>query len=115
MNRPNLSQLRRLPALIIVICMSLPAAVHSEHWAQWRGPNFNGSTAEKNLPATFSRTENVVWSAPMPGPSGATPVVWGDYVFVSSTDDVAKTCVALAFDRKTGKELWRMKVADGAG
>ena len=49
-----------------------------ENWAQWRGPNFNGSTSEKNLPATFSRTENVVWSAPMPGPSGATPVVWGD-------------------------------------
>ena len=87
----------------------------AENWPQWRGPNFNGSTKEKNLPATFSRTENVLWTAPLPGPSGASPVVWGDYVFVSSTDDAAKTCVALAFDRKTGKPLWNVKIADGAG
>jgi len=103
------------PFLAAVLCLSALASLRAENWAQWRGPNFNGSTSEKNLPATFSKTENVVWSAPMPGPSGATPVVWGDYVFVSSTDDTAKTCVALAFDRKTGKDLWRVKVADGAG
>jgi len=51
----------------------------------------------------------------MPGPSGSTPVVWNDWVFVASTDEAAKTCVALAVDRKTGKELWRKKVADGMG
>ena len=76
--------------------------LRAENWANWRGPNFNGATTDKNLPVTFSRNEGVAWSAPMPGPSGATPVVWGDYVFISSTDDTAKTCVALAFDRKTG-------------
>jgi outer membrane protein assembly factor BamB len=103
------------PFLSAILCLAAFSSLHAENWAQWRGPNFNGSTSEKNLPATFSKTENVAWSAPMPGPSGATPVVWGDYVFVSSTDDTAKTCVALAFDHKTGKELWRMKVADGAG
>ena len=103
------------PFLVAVLCLVTFASLRAENWGQWRGPNFNGSTSEKNLPATFSKTENVVWSAPTPGPSGATPVVWGDYVFVSSTDDTAKTCVALAFDRKTGKELWRVKVADGAG
>jgi outer membrane protein assembly factor BamB len=47
--------------------------------------------------------------------SGATPVIWGDHVFVASTDETAKSCVALAFDRKTGKELWRVKVAEGMG
>lgn len=103
------------PFLMAALGLTVAASIHAENWGQWRGPNFNGSTTEKNLPATFSKTENVLWSAPMPGPSGATPVVWGDYVFVSSTDDTAKTCVALAFDRKTGKELWRVKVSDGAG
>jgi outer membrane protein assembly factor BamB len=103
------------PLLIAVLYLTTLIPLRAENWAQWRGPNFNGSTTDKNLPETFSKTENVVWSAPMPGPSGATPVVWGDSVFVSSTDDTAKTCVALAFDRKTGKELWRVKVADGAG
>jgi outer membrane protein assembly factor BamB len=103
------------PLLATVICLAAIASLRAENWGNWRGPNYNGATSEKNLPATFSKTENVLWTAPMPGPSGATPVVWGDYVFVSSTDDIAKTCVALAFDRKTGKELWRVKVADRAG
>jgi len=101
--------------LAIACCLVITATPRAADWPQWRGPNFNGSTTEKNLPATFSRTENVVWSAPMPGPSGATPVVWGDYVFVASTDDATKTCVAIAIDRKTGKELWRVKVLDGVG
>ena len=103
------------PFLAAVLCLAAFASLRAENWGQWRGPNFNGSTTEKNVPASFSRTENVLWTAPMPGPSGATPVVWGDHVFVSSTDDAAKTCVAIAIDRKTGKELWRVKIADGAG
>jgi outer membrane protein assembly factor BamB len=102
-------------ALIAGVCLSTVTLARAENWAQWRGPSFNGATTEKNIPATFSRTEGVVWNAPLPGPSGATPVVWGDYVFVASTDDTAKTCVAIAIDRKTGKELWRAKVSDGMG
>jgi outer membrane protein assembly factor BamB len=103
------------PFVTVVFCLAALFPLRAENWGNWRGPNFNGTTSEKNPPTTFSKTENVVWTAPMPGPSGATPVVWGDYVFVSSTDDIAKTCVAMAFDRKTGKELWRVKVSDGAG
>jgi outer membrane protein assembly factor BamB len=103
------------PFFTTVLCLAAVVPLRAENWGQWRGPNFNGSTPEKHLPATFSKTENVVWTAPMPGPSGATPVVWDDYVFVSSTDDTAKTCVALAFDRKSGKELWRVKISDSAG
>ncbi len=102
-------------SLVAGACLALLPSINAENWAQWRGPNFNGSTSEKNIPATFSRTEGVVWTAPLPGPSGATPVVWDDYVFVSSSDDVAKTCVAIAIDRKSGKELWRVKMTEGAG
>lgn len=102
-------------ALFPAVALLTASSLHADNWPQWRGPNFNGSSDERNIPATFSRTENVLWSAPMPGPSGASPVVWGDYVFVASTDDTAKTCVALAFDRKTGKQLWNVKVADGQG
>lgn len=93
----------------------LPGGLSAANWSNWRGPNFDGSSPEKGLPATFSRTENVVWNAPLPGPSGSTPIVVGDQVFVASTDEATKTCVAIALDRKTGRELWRVKVADGMG
>ena len=60
--------------------------VQAAEWGNWRGPNHNGSTDEKDLPVKFSKTQGVLWSAPMPGPSAATPVVFGDHVFVSSSN-----------------------------
>jgi len=95
--------------------LSILISLRAENWPQWRGPHFDGSSSEKGLPVTFSKSEGVQWTAPLPGPSGATPVVWGDDVFVSSVDELAKTCVALAFDRQTGRERWRLKVAEGMG
>lgn len=82
-------------------------------WPQWRGPNFDGSTDETNLPTEWSRIENIAWTAKLPGPSAATPVVSGDRVFVSSTDPNAETLKALCFDRKTGELLWQHDVAKG--
>jgi len=102
-------------ALLSLLTLLATGSLLAENWPQWRGPNHNGATSERGVPASFSRTENILWDAPLPGPSGATPVVWGDYVFVSSTDAAEKICVAIAIDRKTGKELWRMKAADGVG
>src|SRR5688572_11119256 len=85
----------------------------AENWGQWRGPSFNGSTTEKNVPAEWSKTENIAWALDMPGPSAATPVVWGDRVYVSSTDSEAKSLLAMCVDRRSGKILWQHKVADG--
>ena len=89
------------------------AAAHAENWPQWRGPAFNGATTEKGLPAIFSKTENVKWVAALPGPSAATPAIWGDRVFVNSVDTQAGTLVAICLDRKTGRELWRREVGVG--
>lgn len=88
-------------------------AVSAAQWPQWRGPEFNGSSPEKSLPARFSKTEGVVWSVTLPGPGASTPVVWDDFLFVSTTDRNAKELRAMAFDRKTGKEKWSKKVIDG--
>lgn len=87
--------------------------LHAENWPHWRGPNYDGSTSEKNLPAEFSKTSNVKWTATMPGPSAATPIIWGDRIFLSSTDLRTKTLRALCLDRKTGKELWNHEIAPG--
>ena len=98
--------------VLLLLCLIVPA-VHAENWPQWRGPSFNGSSTESGLPESWSKTENVVWAAPLPGPSAATPIVWDDKVFVSSTDAKTKDLLAICIDRKTGKELWRKTVAVG--
>jgi outer membrane protein assembly factor BamB len=82
--------------------------VRAENWPQWRGEKLDGISHEKNLPAEFGPNKNVAWRAPLPGRGGATPVVWGNHVFVSSVD--GEDLVLLAFDA-SGKELWKRPVA----
>jgi outer membrane protein assembly factor BamB len=98
---------------VFTLFILLASSVSAGDWAQLRGPNFNGSTDEKNLPASWSQTENIEWSIDMPGPSAATPVVSGDRVFVSSTDSKNESLLAMCFDSKSGKLRWSHTVAEG--
>ncbi|MBL9139360.1 MAG: PQQ-binding-like beta-propeller repeat protein [Verrucomicrobiales bacterium] len=98
-------------ALLLTSAVSAPA--WAQDWANWRGPTYNGAAPEQRLPTKFSRTEGLAWSAPLPGPSAATPIISGNRVFISSTDPGAGSLLAMCLDRQTGRELWRHKVAEG--
>jgi len=100
---------------LALIGLTLLAAgqLTADNWPQWRGPNFNGSSDEKNLPTQWSKTENVAWSLDLPGTSASTSAVWNDYVFISSSDEQAKTLLAICYDRKTGKEIWKDQASIG--
>ncbi len=102
-------KLRTLASLVIVTT----ATAFAGDWQQWRGPEFNGTSPEKNLPSKWSQTEGVKWSLDLPGISGATPIVSGGLVFVMSPDPENKQWL-IAVDRKTGKVAWKYNVADGA-
>lgn len=82
-----------------------------ENWPQWRGPAYNGSAKASGLPADLS-VSNAVWTTPLPGKSGATPIVWNDTVFVSSPD-AQRQLNLLAIDRASGKVRWSSTVAVG--
>src|SRR5438477_5607950 len=101
------------PKLFFWLALLAFSTAQAENWPQWRGPHFNGSSTETGLPVKFSRTENVKWSVSMPGPSAATPIVWGDHVFISSGDQQKKSIWALCLDRQTGKTLWEHEVGPG--
>lgn len=88
-------------------------AAGAQNWGNWRGPHFNGSSDETGLPVKFSPTEGVRWSAPLPGPSAATPIVWGNSVFVSSIDAEAKQLLAICLDRASGAPRWKHAVGTG--
>ena len=105
----------KLPAprfLSLAAFVCTVAFARGENWGQWRGPSFNGSSPEKNLPSTWSDTEGVKWSTPLPGQSGATPAVWGDSVFVSTPDD-NKDLLLFCLDRKDGKVRWKKQLSTG--
>jgi len=98
-------------ALNTLVAFAGPA--HAADWPHWRGPQFNGSTDATDLPVTFSKTEGVKWTAAMPGPSASTPIVVGDYVFISSTEPSAEKLWAIALDRATGQVKWKHAVGSG--
>ena len=77
-----------------------------DDWSRWRGPN-NDGMARGDVPLEWSETKNVVWKVKMPGKAGATPVIWGDRLFVSSGD--GKDNVLLCLDTD-GKTLWKRKI-----
>ena len=87
-----------------------PLLTHAADWPNWRGPNHDGSSPETGLPTTFSKTEGVRWAVDMPGASAATPVVWGDKVFVSSTDENRQHLLALCLNRETGDVIWQKDI-----
>ncbi len=73
--------MNRLLTLSLLSTLSLTFA-HAADWPQWRGPNQDGSSPETGLPDKFSKTENVRWSADLPGLSAAgCHFVWGDKAF----------------------------------
>lgn len=103
----------RLLHIALLWALIASAAAAAQNWPNWRGPAFNGSSEETGLPVQFSPTQGVKWAAELPGPSAATPIIWNDSVFVSSTDPKAMKLVALCLDRATGKVKWRHEAGSG--
>jgi len=106
----------RLVAAVAAAALAplLAAPLHAADWPQWRGPNFNGSSPETGLPATWSRTDGIAWSATLPGPADATPIVFGKRVFISSTDAGSRALVGMCLSAEDGRVLWQKRLGTDA-
>lgn len=101
----------------------------SANWPQWRGPLSNGSAPEaSNLPLRWTQEENVLWRLKMPSWSAATPIVWGDNIFVTSAEEGFQQLggggrgsqnahpdkiFLLSVNRKDGSVRWRKEIDRG--
>jgi len=98
----------KFAALLIGIVTG--ASLHAGDWPQWRGPQRDGQFAGPDWPDKLDTNHlRQVWRVEL-GPSYSGPVVSGERVFTTETKD-KKVEVVTAFDRKTGKELWRAEWA----
>ncbi len=59
-------------------------AANATNWSQWRGPNSQGVSLEKNLPAEWGPTKNVLWKTALPGKGFSQPIIWGNKVFLTT-------------------------------
>ncbi|MFQ5641800.1 MAG: PQQ-binding-like beta-propeller repeat protein [bacterium] len=70
--------------LAFLVLSATGLVVAQDNWPQWRGPNQNGVSNAKDLPTTWSETENIIWKTSLPSWSAATPIIWDDRIFVTS-------------------------------
>jgi outer membrane protein assembly factor BamB len=90
-----------------VTAILLLGAVVRADWPELRGPNRDGTAADRNLPERWSPAgENLAWRSPHGSRSG--PVVFGDRLYLQSEfgqgDDAMERLFAL--DANTGKLVW---------
>ena len=98
---------------VLTSAMMAASMAQAGNWPQWRGPALNGSSDERGLPSQWSPTQNIAWTADLPGEAASTPIVWDHRIFLSGVDAARDTLVAMAFDRTSGKLLWSRDVAKG--
>jgi outer membrane protein assembly factor BamB len=76
-------------------------------WPDWRGPNRDSRSDERNLPVKWSPAgENLLWRVPHGGRSA--PIVIGDRVYLLNTTGQGATLQerVMCLDALTGKTLW---------
>lgn len=99
------------------------AGSKTNSWTAFRGSKGDGVSESTSTPTKWSATENLLWSAKLPGPGASSPIVFEDKVFVTSysgygdgsegnLNDLKRHLVCLA--RDTGKVLWEAKVPSSA-
>lgn len=95
---------------VVVLSVVSSSVGIAENWPQWRGVNHNGISREKNLPTSWGINENVVWKLEMPGPGGATPIVWDNLIFLTSAENEELQLLAITTD---GQLKWKKKIGVG--
>ena len=96
--------LRTMSAVLAASVLAI-SPVQAEDWPQFRGPNCNGiSTSKVAMPAEFSPTKNVLWSAAI-GDGVGCPIIAGGRVFVSALGDPGHVAL-YAFDAASGRFEW---------
>ncbi len=74
-------------ALTVVVAIAgvsapSPPADGNKYWPQWRGPLASGVAPEGDPPVEWAADKNIKWKVEIPGKGSATPIVWGDRIFV---------------------------------
>jgi len=89
-------------------------------WPQFRGPHASGVDASKALPTEWNveTGRNVRWQTPLPGLGHASPIIWGDRIYVATAvgPGEAQLKVGLYGDiepvQESGAQQWRLIALD---
>ncbi len=95
---------------LTVFCLVFASSLNAGDWPQWRGRSGTGLSTESGIATTWSKTQNVAWRTPLPGPAGSTPCIAGKRLFLTTVIEDDLYLMGFSLD---GKELWRKKCGSG--
>lgn len=98
----SMNTLRFLAGLALAWLVVVPC--DAQNWERFRGPNGSGVAPDAKLPTTWTE-DDYQWKVKLAGEGSSSPVVWGDKVFVTSSD-LEATLRLQCLDLKTGTENW---------
>ena len=86
-------------------------------WCGWRGPNASGIASGGCRAVHFSARAGVRWKAEVPGQGNSSPVVWADYVLLTTAlpGEQPPRLALLCYDRRDGRLLWQAEVGHARG
>jgi outer membrane protein assembly factor BamB len=89
-------------------------AIGPQDWPGWRGPSQNGiANPDQHPPLKWSKSENVLWKAPVPGRGHSSPTVVGKRVYIATAEEDAQIQSVICYDRDTGDQIWKKEVHQG--
>jgi outer membrane protein assembly factor BamB len=91
----------------LVVHSALAAAAD---WPQFRGPDGQGHSSSKNVPTSWSESENIAWKTALPGLGWSSPAIQGKQIWVTTALDEGHSLRALCVDGKTGKLVHDVEV-----
>lgn len=100
------ARVSRALALVSVLAASVVATgAGAAEWRQFRGNSADGHSEAKDLPLTWSDTENVAWKSELPGLGWSSPVVRDNSLWLTTgvTEGEDLSLRLLRLNRQTGE------------
>ncbi len=96
-------------ARLFFLLTVMASSALAENWPQWRGPRMDGTSLDHGFPTEYSK-DTQTWKIELPGTGHASPIVWGERLFLVSADAEKETRLLICVDRATGEILWKEPV-----
>lgn len=84
-----------------------------EDWPGWRGTDGTNAYPNSQPPVQWSMSDNIAWQVHVPGRGHASPCIWGEQLFVTTSEERRQTISLLNFDRLTGHSRWQSDLHHG--
>lgn len=98
------------PAPVIPVRMIEDTGEAAKYWARWRGPSGQGIVATGAYRDAWSATEGVRWKSTVPGSGNSSPVVWGDNLFLTTSESDGAKLSLLNYRRSDGRLMWQTAI-----